>query len=396
MRLALLGASVRSAAQSALRAGFQPVGADLFADADLRGENRLERIISYPTGLASWLAQTQCDGWIYTGGLENYPKQIAAMAAGRPLLGCGGEVLQAIRSPQRLAAALEVAGLRFPKTIPFPAAPSLATGLDPSLVAPGRWLVKTCRGSSGSGVRALVLEGATLEADQPTEDSYIQQYIDGRPCSAIYLACTDQAELLGVTRQLVGEPWTGAAPYQYCGSIGPYPDLPAGVIEEIERIGAVLVKTFGLVGLFGVDLIIDDSRVWALEVNPRYTASVEILERASGLLAMGRHVFACQQQMGKQVDEDESDHFFQPTDARPYHGKVILFAQQCVTIQRGFTRWALGLTCREGWAQLADIPRPGTLIRARQPVVTLFAAGDSADEVEGGLRQRVAEVRQKL
>ncbi len=74
-RLALVGASVRSAAQSALRAGYQPVGADLFADSDLEGKNRFVRITDYPAGLASWLAQTPCAGWIYTGGLENYPNQ---------------------------------------------------------------------------------------------------------------------------------------------------------------------------------------------------------------------------------------------------------------------------------------------------------------------------------
>jgi predicted ATP-grasp superfamily ATP-dependent carboligase len=396
MRIALVGASVRSAAQSALRAGYQPVGADLFADSDLEGKNRFVQITDYPAGLASWLAQTPCAGWIYTGGLENYPNQVAAMAAERPLLGCGDNVLQAVRSPQRLAAALEGAGLRFPKTVVFADALSSKANPGSLQMASGRWLQKTYRGSGGSGVSSLALAGVQLEADGPMENSYVQQYIEGRSCSALFLACADRSELLGITGQLVGELWTGAAPYQYCGSIGPWSCLPAGVNEEVERIGAVLVKAFGLVGLFGVDLIIAGSQVWTLEVNPRYTASVEILERASGLLAMGQHVRACQQQRDQQVEVSRSASSFQSASTSPYHGKVILFAQQDVAIQQEFTQWALGSKSQEGFSQLADIPRPGTAIRERQPVLTLFAAGESIDEVEKALRQRVARVEQKL
>jgi predicted ATP-grasp superfamily ATP-dependent carboligase len=151
-----------------------------------------------------------------------------------------------------------------------------------------------------------------------------------------------------------------------------------------------------LVGLFGVDLIIAGSQVWTLEVNPRYTASVEILERASGLQAMGRHVHACKQQRDQPLEVNRPASFFQPASTSPYHGKVILFARQDVAIQQKFTQWALGSKSQEGFPPLADIPRPGTVIRERQPVLTLFAAGESIDEVEAGLRQRVAKVERKL
>jgi predicted ATP-grasp superfamily ATP-dependent carboligase len=45
---------------------------------------------------------------------------------------------------------------------------------------------------------------------------------------------------------------------------------------------------------------------------------------------------------------------------------------------------------------VADIPRPGTLFRPGQPVVTIFAAGDSAAQVERALRARVAQTQRKL
>ena len=48
----------------------------------------------------------------------------------------------------------------------------------------------------------------------------------------------------------------------------------------------MLADRFELSGLFGVDFILDGDQVWTLEVNPRYTASVEIVERATGIHAI--------------------------------------------------------------------------------------------------------------
>lgn len=388
---------MRSAAQSALRAGLRPLGADLFADADLKRAGPREQIANYPEGLAAWLYQTECDGWLYTGGLENYPLQVSAMAAQQPLLGCDGEVLLEVRSPRRLADVLGAAGLRFPKTIPFPAASVSTSRPVPSAGTARRWLIKTCQGSGGSGVLGYLAAGIRYDqANRPHGDCYLQQWIDGSPCAALFLAHAGQAELLGLTKQLVGEPWTGASPFQYCGSIGPHPRMPDNMFAEIVRIGQALASTFGLVGLIGVDLILAGGRVWTVEVNPRYTAAVEIVERASGRPVLGLHLDACRQQTEEPEMAANAKGMDLPDRPRNYHGKAILFAQQGVTIRPEFTCWAFGVTGWEGWPQVADIPTPGTEIRAGQPVVTLFATGTSPSEVEQALRRRVAETQQKL
>ena len=54
-RIAIVGASVRAAAASAVRAGFSVAAADLFADEDLREIADATRIRDYPDGLADWL-----------------------------------------------------------------------------------------------------------------------------------------------------------------------------------------------------------------------------------------------------------------------------------------------------------------------------------------------------
>src|SRR5436305_11978694 len=143
--LAIVGASTRSAAASAVRAGFRPLAADLFADADLRRIATATRIRPYPEGLLDWLRATEPPAWMYTGALENYPELVDQMAWIAPLLGNPGDVLTQVRSPWKLADVLRRAGLSFPETR------ASADGLPQD----GSWLVKSYRGASGSGVRVL-------------------------------------------------------------------------------------------------------------------------------------------------------------------------------------------------------------------------------------------------
>src|SRR5882672_6712717 len=104
-KLAIVGASARAAAFSALRSGYQVVAADLFADADLQRACPVTRIADYPAGLITWLEKVECDAWLYTGALENHPQFVDRMAAIRPLLGNAGEPLRDVRNPAVLGRA---------------------------------------------------------------------------------------------------------------------------------------------------------------------------------------------------------------------------------------------------------------------------------------------------
>jgi uncharacterized protein len=87
--LAVVGASVRAAAASAVHAGLKAVAADLFADLDLQRVARATRIGRYPKGLLAWLKamEPKPDAWMYGGALENHPDLVDAMAQLCPLLG---------------------------------------------------------------------------------------------------------------------------------------------------------------------------------------------------------------------------------------------------------------------------------------------------------------------
>jgi predicted ATP-grasp superfamily ATP-dependent carboligase len=318
------------------------------------------------------------------------------MAWAAPLWGNPGDVLERVRSPRELARALGDAGLLFPETR------QSADGLPRD----GSWLVKTYQGASGSGVRVLEEtgrggEGETVRFEacahaavtpplplSPSPPLFYQRRIPGIPCAAAFVAFGGIVELLGVTRQLTGESWLGAHGFQYAGSIGPL-SLPGNNLEIIPQIGQVLADRFELVGLFGVDLVFDGERVWPIEVNPRYTASMEICERVEGVHVIAAHVAGCTDAPfnGLQISGDV---------LKRAHGKAIMFAKQDIVISEEIAAMALAEALRTPRPTLADVSPAGTRIDAGRPIFTVFADGADVDEVEQKLRSRVAELEQHI
>jgi len=386
-KLAIVGASVRAAAFSALRAGYEVVAADLFADADLRRVCPVRRIAGYSDALADWLAETECDGWLYTGALENHPELVDRMAKQRPLLGNYGESLRAVRDPLRLQAALVAAGLFFPETVAQPA----------GLPLDGSWLAKTYRGAAGAGVDRLDDEAALEHAVH--HGAFFQRYVNGVSASVVFVLAEKDSKVLGVTRQLVGAASLGAKSWQYSGSVGPL-GTSAALQSQLERLAEVLATSFRLRGIVGVDLVLADDKAWVIEINPRYTASVEIVERMTGEAAVAAHVAAC---TGRSIRRDDSGPSRSPdsssdlrTAAAFSYGKTIIFAKQEVTMSGEFHRWAMKQATKGPQEYLlADIPLAGERIEAGRPVLTAFASA-SADEYDDVMAERIAEIESRL
>ncbi|MCH2117620.1 MAG: ATP-grasp domain-containing protein [Pirellulales bacterium] len=383
VRIAIVGASVRAAAHSALRDGFEPVAADLFRDRDLGDRCSATAIDNYPVDFHPWLQSVEVDAWIYTGALENHPDLVDRMAAIVPLLGNQGARVQLVRSPDALACRLNDHGLLFPET--------RSTAED--LPCNGSWLRKSYRASSGHGVwshdprTASDPSGALQDNNKPVcPPLFFQRRLEGDSVSAVFVAAGGQARLLGVTRQLVGVAWTGAQPFQYAGSLGPL-RIDERVHQTIENIGAVLASEFKLRGLFGVDLIINHAGVWVLEVNPRYTSSVEIVERMTGCKMLQSHAIACSTGVLPEV--------VTPCEVQQV-GKAILFARRSVKVSEEFSAWACHQNDDAPWPELADIPPPETQISAGQPVLTVFATGRDAQDLESQLQKRLSGVQGKL
>lgn len=354
----ILGASARAAAFSALRADLQPWCVDLFADADLHRCCPSQCLTDrYPQGFLEVMDRAPQAPWFYTGGLENWPNLVDRLSERRPLWGNPPRVLRLVRRPETICRLLRDAGLPVPRVRSAPPTDGRV-----------RWLIKPRRGAGGTGIRPCDAAAAIVPNARSV---YFQQYIEGEPLAAVYSAVFGSARLLGVTRQLVGEPWLHAAPFRYCGSVGPVACSPL-LRENLDRLGTALASGCHLQGLFGVDGILRDEQFWPVEVNPRYTASVEVLEVALGMAALG------------QPAPTSSDGPFSGMTL----GKAILFARLPVVFPPSGP-WLETLAKPPPLNELpafADIPLPGTTIEAGRPILTFFASADSPERCLDRLR----------
>lgn len=371
--LLILGASVRAAAQSAARAGFAPICGDLFGDADLRGDYRCYVARCYPHDLEHIAQECPAGPWIFTGGLENQPALVGRISAGRRLYGNPPEVLRQVRDPLVAGQSLAKWGIASPECRP----PSDPPPRD------GSWLQKHRHSSGGQLVRVWGAE-SSLPPYSRRSAWYFQRRVTGVSCGAVYVAASGEARLIGVTEQLLSAGPFG--PFRYGGSLGPWP-MSARQQVEVVRVGQALAAEFQLRGLFGVDLVIDGEAVWPIEINPRYTASIEVLERAMGVRTIALHVAACEQ--GIVAD-------WKSRPSATWCGKLVVYApcELCVSAEQSaeLLRENHGLD----WPRVADIPVAGTRLRAGQPVVTVLAEAESRDSLLTLLAERRRPVERNL
>jgi predicted ATP-grasp superfamily ATP-dependent carboligase len=178
--------------------------------------------------------------------------------------------------------------------------------------------------------------------------------------------------LLGLTEQLIGRRELGARGLIWCGNILPL-SVPSSerqaVIGSVRTTAEKLTRTYGLQGVNGVDFVLGRDEggrpvPYLLEVNPRYTASMELLEWAYGLNIFDLHVRSFRGELPSFSLEDNS--------RRPgYCGKAIVYAREDVVLPE-----------TAGWRakQRRDIPFPGEQIGARHPICTVLAQGESRDD----------------
>lgn len=371
-RILVVGASARAAAASAVRAGFAVSAVDLFGDADLRAV--AETVAWSTAGLSETLRSLRGVPWMYVGGLENRPGFVRRLARTNPLWGVEAAPLRRVRDPLALQAVWREAGLPFPETLP-------AGGPPPS---GGDWLRKQTCSAGGLGVTPFDSED---EAQSPPTSlrrrTFLQRRVEGEPWGATFVGDGRRATLLGATRQIVAADVDAARPFLYGGSIGPLP-LDAATAEILQRLGATAVAAFGLRGLFGIDVVRDrHGAPWTLEINPRYTASIEIIERATAIRTIELHAAVFRGDARTSPDRTSTD---------VLAGKRIVYAADDRTVSPAFTARLLDEAQDAAWPEVADIPTAGTIVRAGTPLVTVFAAGPTVDDVELRLRRRAAEL----
>lgn len=380
MSILIIGLSTRAIAESAAKGEHNVTTLDYFGDQDQKGlvENySLKRDFRFPfsaEGLLQASRHLRFERAVYISNLENHPAVVAELTHGRVLLGNAPVVLRQVRDWRVLRTFCQEANIPHPTTL----LPGEEEAADPSV----RWLRKPVRSGGGHGIWPWA--GRPLD-----EDHVLQAHIDGQPASAAFVADGQRSVVIGLTEQLIGQEPLGARGYTWCGNILPLtlqPTERAVVLERVERMAASLTARFGLRGVNGLDLVVADGpngrpHPVLVEVNPRYTASMELVERAYGLNVFSLHLEAM---AGRLPDLSLAELIHSPG---PCFGKGIVYAGRTVTMPE-----------TKGWTGLdrRDIPFPGERIEAGHPVCTVLAEGSGRDVCWNHLLAGVAAVRQEI
>ncbi len=366
-RRPLLVAAVtgRALAASAARGGHPVVVLDYFADRDTCAVAAGCRAVVSPHGLrfdrrrllsaAQALAPAgNSGGVVYGSGFEGRIQLLSRLIAGRRLFGNLPEVVTAVRDPLRFFPLLDRLGIPHPEVRLLPPAD------------PAGWLVKQAGGSGGVHVHPASLRSRR-------DGGYYQRQTPGIPCSALFLADGHRACVVGFNEQW-NMPARPELPFLYAGAVGRAP-IPSRIEAELRRRLDALVSAIGLVGLNGIDFLLDGERWSVLEVNPRPTATMELHDADYDRGLFDAHLEACQGTLPAAA-----------APARATRASLIVHAVREWQPPDGFEfpDW-----CR-------DLPRAGTRFGPGDPVCTVFAEGTDAPGAAALVRERRQAVERLL
>ena len=363
----LAGVSARAMAESAARAGYQVTSLDAFGDLDRApGVTALSLPRDFgvpftPAALARASRSIECDAVAYLSPFENHPAAVRDLAADRALWGNDVATLHRTRDPASIETLFGVD--RFGSR-------------DDT-----RWLLKPRASGGGHGIR-------WRRAGEPVpKGAYVQRFVDGVSGSMVFVAAQGRARPLGMTRQLIGDDSFGASGFRYCGNVlaaagDAQFDRDDELFAAACRLADTAARELGLVGVNGIDFVASDGVPTVVEINPRWSASMELVERAYDVSVFHAHASACTS--GEIIDFDLSRH---RVVARAV-GKAIVFARRDIVC--GDT---------ESWLadrQVRDVPHPGEHIARGRPVCTIFADAADSAACHAALVRRAAEVHAQL
>lgn len=370
-RVVIAGVSARGMAESAVRAGYTVVAFDAYADLDLTAIADTRQVTPYSARAAATAARRgaparsndaardaagrdagERDAVCYVSNFENHPGALRQLSRDRDLWGNSPATIASARSPRGWAQALADAGITVPRIRTTAPRPGTAD-------ARARWMLKPRRSGGGHGVQAWQ-PGMSVPRDH-----VLQERIAGAAGSIVFAADGLSAVPIAITHQLIGERPFGAPAFRYCGNIlAPARDPVWGddtpLWREAVAIAAAATRACGLSGVNGIDFIVRRGHPVPIEINPRFTAAMELAERRDGISIFGAHVAGCTRVLSGYSPLRTPD---RGTGAA---GKAIVFSRHALMVGRAASQWVASENVR-------DIPRPGSPVPPGAPICSVFA-----------------------
>ena len=228
----------------------------------------------------------------------------------------------------------------------------------------GGWLLKDSTSAGGVGV-------TDYTGSRCNRDRYRQKFIAGVSIGATFLS-GDKTALMGLTRHIGQVKEFGQTGYLYGGLC--YPAVvDESVTDCIGRFGERVSAAASLTGWWGADFILTQDGPYLLEINPRFTASMELIAAAHAIDLVDTQVAAIKGDMIKMIDSQMDG----------YRATAVCYAKEDCMFDGSHDWFELGAR---------DIPHNGSAIKKGEPVISLYADAGSADDCSRLLKEQAARL----
>lgn len=391
MKVIVSGFSGRALSETAAQAGCKISCIDFFGDLDLKKFCRKNFSIKHDSAEKNYSTQILLDliennyddeqYFVYSSDWDNKPELLNKVLTGKDikLLGNSAETLQKVKlkrgsitDKQNLFSFLKRKKFSLPKIIKSEEELKKEREIDSNR----KYLLKPYLSGGGKNIKLYPdLSTAQKEIEKEMWNNfYLQQYIEGKVSSALFAADEKNAEILGVTEQLKD---LTKDSFKYGGNILIKPDLE--IISQLKKMASELTENFGLKGINGIDFILSSDGIYFIELNPRFTAAVELL-----LPIFGAELFELY--FYDRIDQNLSEKYI--SSEMPLYAKIIYYAKTDLTVKKEITELLDYKSVNmNGKYEFRDFPHPGEEIEKHDPVSTVL--------VSSGSRQKLFEMCRK-
>lgn len=240
-------------------------------------------------------------------------------------------------------------------------APEFDADADPGGRARPGWIIKQTKSAGGVGIRED--DGVLREGE------YRQKFVEGASVGAMFFSSGSGTKFCGVAAHI-------NEGYKFAGCVYPA-EAETEALGAVERFGQKFAQAVGLVGWWGADFILTEGSPNLLEVNPRFTAGMELMARAHGIDLCGSQSAAfsgdkCHFEMGPNLG---------------YYGRQVVYAREGAVFKNP-----------EKWfkAGARDVPPEGARVAKGGPMVSIYAEGKIFSECIENLRTKGSGFEREL
>jgi len=353
-RVLVAGFATRHVVQSAYRAGYLPYAVDHFCDQDLswytEDRIRFDDLTELPSCIQVMCERHPIDLMVVTSGAEQVTSCV-------PLLGTSSNTID------RMLDKLETG--QFFKEYGISTPPPVEEGDYPAMLKPRR---------GAGGWRNRIIRNAAERdawvAEFENTPYLLQNVVQGIPASVSCLSDGHRAVAIATNEQILRD--SKEAPYGFSGSVTPFThSLNHLMVRFAERTAAAC----GCIGSIGIDFVMGDTP-WAIEINPRFQATVDTIEMAYDCNMFQFHLNACRGILPTV-----------PLSVKGYAVRKILFADKDMTLSCDLRRFH---------PTVADIPWPGSFFEEGEAIVSVFGTGRTREDALDLLNTNITSIRRYI